>query len=233
MFSVELLKQKTNQQLRLLCKEQGIPQYGDKTTVVARIMEHADHHEVPSDGGGYGDGDHVEKDADEVDYMKMKRDKLVQLMKARKIGGFSGKKKEELARKLMRHDEEKARVASEKLALGEDFGQCEQCEDLPNIKHLMKAKFKCNDCNLKICGPCEIAHIKTKVTRHHTIEPLHQLHLLQHALPGFAKPSVGGISATEATSDLAASLPTWVDNLEDPDITSELLGKFQSGYSEL
>ena len=79
MFSVELLKQKTNQQLRLLCKEQGIPQYGDKTTVVGRIMEHADHHEVPSDGGGYGDGDHVEKDADEVDYMKMKRDKLVLL----------------------------------------------------------------------------------------------------------------------------------------------------------
>ena len=108
----------------------------------------------------------------------------------------------------------------------------------------MKAKFKCNDCKLKICGPCEIAHIKTKVTRHHTIEPLHQLNLLQHSLPGFAKPSVGGtVSSSAETCDLA-SHPTWVDNLErdeneEPvtldhlDNTFDLLGKFYSESSEL
>ena len=74
---------------------------------------------------------------------------------------------------------------------------------------IMKAKFKCNDCKLKICGPCEFAHIKTKVTRHHTIEPLHQLNLLQHSLPGFTKPSVGGtVSSSAETCDLA-SHPTW------------------------
>ena len=94
-------------------------------------MEQADHIEDPSDGGGDGDGvgvgDAIEQ-VDEVEYSKMKRDKLVQLMKDRKIGGFIGKKKEELARKLQRHDEETARVANEKLSLGEDFGECEQCE---------------------------------------------------------------------------------------------------------
>ena len=125
MFSSDLLKQKTNQQLRLLCKEHGIPQYGDKATLICRILEQADRIEDPSDGGGDGDGvgvgDAIEQ-VDEVEYSKMKRDKLVQLMKDRKIGGFSGKKKEELARKLNRHDEETVRVANEKLALGEDFG---------------------------------------------------------------------------------------------------------------
>ena len=51
----------------------------------------------------------------------------------------------------------------------------------------MKPKFKCTDCNLRICGPCEITHIKTKATRHHNIEHLHQLNLLQHPLPEFAR----------------------------------------------
>ena len=103
----------------------------------------------------------------------------------------------------------------------------------------MKAKFKCNDCKLKICGPCEIAHIKTKVTRHHTIEPLHQLNLLQYSLPGFAKPSVGG-----TVSSSAEKSSTWVDNLERDeneesvtldhlDNPFDLLGKFYSESSEL
>ena len=103
------------------------------------------------------------------------------------IGGFSGRKKEELARKLQRHDEETAKVYNEKRAIGEDFGECEQYEDLSNIKHVMKPKFKCTDCKLRICGPCEITHIKTKATRHHNIEHLHQLNLLQHPLPEFAR----------------------------------------------
>ena len=42
------------------------------------------------------------------------------------------------------------------------FGECEQGIDLPNIKAIVKANFKCHECNLKICGPFEIAYIKTK-----------------------------------------------------------------------
>ena len=76
----------------------------------------------------------------------------------------------------MKHDEESARLAAEKIAIDKYFGECEQCADL----HMTKAKFNCNDCQLKICGPCEIAHIKTKATRHHLIEPLRQLNLLEH-----------------------------------------------------
>ena len=67
MFSSDLLKQKTNQQLRLLCKEHGIPQYGDKATLICRILEQADHNEDPSDGGGDGDGVGVGDAIEQVD----------------------------------------------------------------------------------------------------------------------------------------------------------------------
>ena len=52
MFSLDLLKQKTNKDLRLLCKEHGIPQYGDKGTLISRILEKADQHGGASEGGG-------------------------------------------------------------------------------------------------------------------------------------------------------------------------------------
>ena len=205
MFSSELLKQKTNQQLRLLCKDRGLPQYGDKATLITRIMGQDNLEDDPSDIGG-GDDDPLTEDV-QLDYRKMKKNELVQIMKDRKLGGFSGKKKDEIIKKLLRHDEESARLANEKRALGEDFGECEQCEDLPNIKHVMKAKFSCNDCQLKICGPCEIAHIKTKATRHHLIEPLHQLNLMQHPIPVFAKPSTGGqVSTPDDANEQASQL---------------------------
>jgi hypothetical protein len=128
-------------------------------------------------------------------------------MKERKLGGFSGKKKDDLIKKLLKHDEESARLAAEKIALDEDFGECEQCADL----HVMKANLSCNDCQLKICEPCEIAHIKTKSTRHHLIEPLHQLNLLQHPIPAFDKHSNGG---QVSTLDEEQASPTWVENME-------------------
>ena len=209
MFSSELLKQKTNQQLRLLCKEYGLPQYGDKATLISRLLDKGDL--VAEDDqchGGDGPLDDVQL---QLDYRKMKKDELVKIMKERKLGGFSGKKKDDLIKKLLKHDEESARLAAEKIALDEDFGECEQCADLPNIKHVMKAKFSCNDCQLKICEPCEIAHIKTKATRHHLIEPLHQLNLLQHPIPAFAKPSTGG---QVSTLDEEQASPTWVENME-------------------
>ena len=105
-----------------MCKEHGIPQYGDKATLISRILERAENLEYPGDGGGDGSdrvdrvGDAIEV-VDEVDHRKIKSDKLVQLMKDRNIGGFSGKKKEELPRKLQRYDEETARVANEKVLL--------------------------------------------------------------------------------------------------------------------
>ena len=73
MFSLDLLKQKTNKDLRLLCKEHGIPQYGDKGTLISRILEKADQHGGASEVGGDGDrvdkvgGDTVEQ-GDEVDF---------------------------------------------------------------------------------------------------------------------------------------------------------------------
>ena len=49
----------------------------------------------------------------QLDYRKMKKNELVQIMKDRKLGGFSGKKKDEIIKKLERHDEESARLANE------------------------------------------------------------------------------------------------------------------------
>ena len=83
-----------------------------------------------------------------MDYFKLKKPELVELLKKRNIGGFSNKLKADLIRKLIKHDEETALIALEKEAMN---------EDLPNIKVVVKAHFKCNDCDLKICGPCEIA----------------------------------------------------------------------------
>ena len=185
--SEEIVKAKTNSELGSICKDIGIAQYGDKATIIKRIL----------DNGGEAPNTDKDKDAmateDEgIDYFKLKKPELVDLLKKRKIGGFSNKLKADLIKKLIKHDEETARIAVEKEALGEDFGECEQCVDLPNIKAVVKAHFKCNDCDLKICGPCEIAHIKTKATRFHMIEPLLKISLVHRSIPQFAKPSAGG-----------------------------------------
>ena len=103
-------------------------------------------------------------------------------------------------------------IALEKEAMDEDFGECEQCKDLPNINVVVKAHFKYNDCDLKICGPCEIAHIKTKATWFHMIEPLLKINLVHRSIPQFAKPSArgGNPSAPEKPKS-----PTWVDSMFD------------------
>jgi hypothetical protein len=204
-MSAFTLKKKTNQQLRLLCKDRGLPQYGDKETLCTRILSQGDQSDPEPD-----DGDEPAIENVQQDYKKMKKDKLVFLMKERKIGGYSGKKKEDLVRRLVRHDEEMARMDAEKRTLNEDFGECQQCEDLTNIKHVMKAKFNCRECKLKICGPCEIAHVKTKATRHHMVEPLHKLNIFPHPIPGFAKHIT---PASTVETDRIAS-PSWVDSLE-------------------
>ena len=105
------MKQKTNQQLRLLCKDRGLPQYGDKATLITRIMGQDNLEDDPSDIGG-GDDDPLTEDV-QLDYRKMKKNELVQIMKDRKLGGFSWKKKDEIIKKLERHDEESARLANE------------------------------------------------------------------------------------------------------------------------
>ena len=209
MYSQETLKSKTKQELRKFCKDIGCAQYGDKATLVSRILD-SDALETiapPED---------TSLDVADKDYGKMKKEELIFLLKKKKIGGFSGKKKAELIKKLERYDAEMDRIEKEKNILKEDFGECEQCIDLPNIKARVKAHFKCNDCDLKICGPCEIAHIKTKVTRHHMIEPLLQINLIRQAVPEFAKPSTGGT----VPAPTACSQPTsWVDNLVDDGTT--------------
>ena len=168
MYSEELLKLKTNQDLRKICRDLKCAQYGDKATIIKRILDNSagvdDNEEEP-------DNTPVE----DLDYSKMKKPQLIELLKKKIIGGFSNKPKAQLVDKLMRYDEEKAKLAKEKLALDENFGECEQCIDLPNIKIITRALFKCYNCDLKICGPCEVAHFKTKVTRHHRIESLLQL----------------------------------------------------------
>ena len=79
-------------------------------------------------------------------------------------------------------------IALEKAAMDEDFGECEQCKDLPNINVVVKAHFIYNDCDLKICGPCEIAQINTKATWFHMIEPLLKINLVHRSIPQFANP---------------------------------------------
>ena len=67
------------------------------------------------------------------------------------FSGFSNKLKADLIKELIKHDDETAMIDLEKEAMNEDVGECEQCEDLPNIKAVVKAHYKCNDCDLKIC----------------------------------------------------------------------------------
>ena len=135
------------------------------------------------------------------DYAKMKKDQLIGLLKERKIGGFSNKPKAQLIDKLVKYDEEKARLAQEEAVLDQDFGECEQCMDLPNTKATTRVMFKCSDCDLSICGPCEVAHIKTKVTRHHKVESLLRLNLVHRPIPDFAKQSYGGTSSRVHTPE--------------------------------
>ena len=77
---------------------------------------------------------------------------------------------------------------------------------------------------MKICGPCEIAHIKTKATRFHIIEPLLKINLVHRSIPKFAKPSAGGgnTSAPEKPKS-----PTWVENMfrvqDDPQLVENSL----------
>ena len=56
-----------------------------------------------------GDDDPVTEEEDQLDYKKMKKDQLVKIMKERKLGEFSGKKKDGLVHRLQRHDEESAK----------------------------------------------------------------------------------------------------------------------------
>ena len=139
------MKTKTNTELRLICKDIGVAQNGDKATIIKRII----------DNGGEAstnDTDKMPLENDlEVDYLKLKKPELVELLKRRNFSGFSNKLKADLIKKLIKHDEETAMIDLEKEAMNEDFGECEQCEDLPNIKAVVKAHYKCNDCDLKIC----------------------------------------------------------------------------------
>ena len=96
-FSSALLKEKPNQELRLLCKARGIPQYGDKATLIRRIMDQGDLSNLSDDPVDIvGDDDLVTEEEVQLDYKKMKKYQLVKIMKERKLGGFSGKKKDEL-----------------------------------------------------------------------------------------------------------------------------------------
>ena len=124
MYSQDLLKGKTNQELRSLCKEIGCPQYGDKQT--NRTLNKTETDEVVVD-------DDPRESTDVKNYGIMKKEELIKLLKEKKIGGFSGKKKADLFEKLERNDAEMVRIEKEKNALDEDFGECEQCIDLPKF----------------------------------------------------------------------------------------------------
>ena len=226
MFSEDNLKQKTNQDLRKICKELNCAQYGDKATLIKRILE-----TIATCDDQVEVANMPMEEAEEHDYNKMKKSQLIELLKKRKIGGFSNKPKADLIRKLVKHDEEQAKLAREDAALNHNFGECEQCVDLPNIKIITKALFNCYDCDLKICGPCEVAHIKTKATRHHKIESLLQLDLVQRVIPDFAKPSCGGTqwAATAVPEDP----PSWVDRFSRSDDELLLLESSTSAGKKL
>ena len=231
MFNEEILKQKTNQDLRKICKDLKCAQYGDKATIIKRILETLEttdaqvEVDIPAPA-----------DTDDKDYQKMKKPQLIELLKKRRIGGFSNKPKAALISKLEKYDQEQAKLEREEAAMNQNFGECEQCVDLPNIKITTRALFNCFDCELKICGPCEVAHIKTKATRHHKIESLLQLDLVQRVVPDFAKPSCGGTAAKGA--DEPENPPSWVDRFGRVDEELLLLessplagGKLYSGFS--
>ena len=140
MFNEEILKQKTNQDLRKICKDLKCAQYGDKATIIKRILETLETNDaqvevdIPAPA-----------DTDDKDYQKMKKPQLIELLKKRKIGGFSNKPKAALISKLQKYDQEKDKLEREEAAMNQNFGECEQCVDLPNIKITTRALFNCFD----------------------------------------------------------------------------------------
>ena len=125
MFSEDNLKQKTNQDLRKICKELNCSQYGDKATLIKQILE-----TIATCDDQVEVANMPMEEAEEHDYNKMKKPQLIELLKKRKIGGFSNKPKADLIRKLVKHDEEQAKLDREDAALNHNFGECEQCVDL-------------------------------------------------------------------------------------------------------
>ena len=77
MYSQETLKSKTKQELRKFCKDIGCAQYGDKATLVSRILD-SDALETiapPED---------TSLDVADKDYGKMKKEELIFLLKKKK-----------------------------------------------------------------------------------------------------------------------------------------------------
>ena len=90
MFTKQILKQKTNQDLRKICKDLKFAQYGDKATIIEWILD-----SYAISGAQVEVGDPPIENADEKDYHKMKKPQLIELLKKRKIGAFSNKPKAE------------------------------------------------------------------------------------------------------------------------------------------
>ena len=86
MFTEEILKQKTNQDLRKIFKDLKCAQYGDKATIIRRILDYLETSDARVDVDIPTAENH-----DDQDYHNMKKPQLIGQLKKRKIGGFSNK----------------------------------------------------------------------------------------------------------------------------------------------
>ena len=81
---------------------------------------------------------------------------LIQEMKSRGLGGYSGKNKADLITKLKHYETEMEKINIEKQNMI-DYGNCDECKHI-SLFVTPKAKFKCHDCEIKLCEQCELAH---------------------------------------------------------------------------
>ena len=86
MFTEEILKQKTNQDLRKICKDLKCAQYGDKATIIKRILDTLATSDARVDVDIPTAGDH-----DDQDYHNMQKPELIEQLKKGEIRGFSSR----------------------------------------------------------------------------------------------------------------------------------------------